>query len=169
MRKDVECTFGILKGRWHILKAGICVHGIDIADKIWLTCCVLHNMLLDVDSLDEHWSAGIPSDWAGDLGRFDGDDTYLATNLIPMAIQCLNDPDAIRNYDTSKRTPGAATHAPPSTYARCKLVGVSIMLEGFTSILHLLYVLGVGGARGRSSLILLFHCTNGSDRTGHVD
>jgi hypothetical protein len=101
MRKDVECTFGILKGRWRILKAGIRVHGIDIADKIWLTCCALHNLLLDVDGLDERWSAGIPSDWAGELGRFDGDDTYLATNLIPMAIQRLNDPDAIRNYDTS--------------------------------------------------------------------
>ncbi len=23
MRKDVECTFGILKGRWRILKAGV--------------------------------------------------------------------------------------------------------------------------------------------------
>jgi hypothetical protein len=101
MCKDVECTFGILKGRWCILKAGIHVHGIDIADQIWLTCCALHNMLLDVDGLDEHWSAGIPSNWAGDLGRFNGNDTYLATNLIPMAIQHLNDPDAIRNYDTS--------------------------------------------------------------------
>jgi hypothetical protein len=106
MRKDVECTFRILKGCWCILKAGICVHGIDIADKIWLTCCALHNILLDVDGLDEHWSAGIPSDWAGDLGRFDGDDTYLATNLIPMAIQHLNDPDAIRNYDTSSASIG---------------------------------------------------------------
>jgi hypothetical protein len=26
IRKDVECTFGILKGRWRILKAGIRVH-----------------------------------------------------------------------------------------------------------------------------------------------
>jgi hypothetical protein len=32
---------------------------------------------------------------------------------------------------------------------------------------HLIYVLG--GARGRSSLILLFHCMNGDDRTGHIN
>ena len=45
MRKDVECTFGILKGRWRILKTGIRLHGIEAADKIWLTCCALHNWL----------------------------------------------------------------------------------------------------------------------------
>ncbi len=28
LRKDVECTFGILKGRWRILKTGIRLHGV---------------------------------------------------------------------------------------------------------------------------------------------
>ena len=37
MRKDVECTFGILKGRWQILKSGIWIQGIDAVDNIWLT------------------------------------------------------------------------------------------------------------------------------------
>jgi hypothetical protein len=49
----------------------------------------------------------------------------------------------------------------PSTYARCgcePLVGVSIV-----------QVRTYRGARGHSSLILLFHCTNRSDRTGHVE
>ena len=45
MRKDVECTFGILKGRWRILKAGVRLHGVDSCDKIWklfvrfIICC----------------------------------------------------------------------------------------------------------------------------------
>jgi hypothetical protein len=51
MRKDVECTFRILKGRFRILKAGIRVKGVDAADKIWMTCCAIHNMLLEVDGL----------------------------------------------------------------------------------------------------------------------
>lgn len=51
MRKDVECTFGILKGRWRILKTGIRLHNTEVSDNIWLTCCALHNMLLDVDGL----------------------------------------------------------------------------------------------------------------------
>jgi hypothetical protein len=67
MRKDVECTFGILKGRWRILKSGIRHQGVDAVDKIWLTCCVLHNWLLEIDGLNAKWSEiSIPgSDWEG--------------------------------------------------------------------------------------------------------
>ena len=61
MRKDVECTFGILKGRWRILKSGIRVHGIETADQIWLTCCALHNWLLTEDGLNKQWEDGVPS------------------------------------------------------------------------------------------------------------
>jgi hypothetical protein len=46
-RKDVECTFGIMKGRFLVFNSPIRFHGIDIIDKIWLTCCALHNMLLE--------------------------------------------------------------------------------------------------------------------------
>ena len=49
MRKDVECTFGILKGRWRVLRYGIKLWGINNTDKIWLTCCALHNWLLEID------------------------------------------------------------------------------------------------------------------------
>ena len=38
MRKDVECTFGIMKGRFCILKTGIALHRIDVCDRIWLAC-----------------------------------------------------------------------------------------------------------------------------------
>jgi hypothetical protein len=51
LRKDVEYTFGILKGRWRILKTGIRLHGILNCDMIWLTCCALHNMILELDGL----------------------------------------------------------------------------------------------------------------------
>jgi hypothetical protein len=37
MRKDVECTFGILKGRWRILKSGVQLHGVDAVDSVWFT------------------------------------------------------------------------------------------------------------------------------------
>ena len=49
MRKDVEYTFGILKGRWRILKCGVRTYGVDSVDQVWFTCCVLHNWLLEVD------------------------------------------------------------------------------------------------------------------------
>ena len=41
MQKDVECTFGILKGRWRILKSGIRLYNTEIADNIWLTCSLV--------------------------------------------------------------------------------------------------------------------------------
>ena len=56
IRKDVECTFGILKGRFRILKAGIRVHGVNSTDKILMTCCALHNLLIDIDGLSVEWN-----------------------------------------------------------------------------------------------------------------
>jgi hypothetical protein len=39
MRKDVECTFGILKKRWTILDKGVQAKKIENADLVWKTCC----------------------------------------------------------------------------------------------------------------------------------
>jgi hypothetical protein len=69
MRKDVECTFGILKGRWRIFKTGIRLHGTKPADQIFKTCCALHNWLLEIDGLDDEWERGVPSEWEGSLGQ----------------------------------------------------------------------------------------------------
>lgn len=100
MRKDVECTFGILKGRWRILKSGIRLHNTEIADNIWLTCCALHNMLLDVDGLSKSWKNGVPSRWELQCGEFE-------INEIPFAIQQLVNPTdseefRLQQYDRSR-------------------------------------------------------------------
>ncbi len=47
MRKDVECTFGIIKKRWQILNNGLNYQDIGNCNKIFVTCCWLHNFLLD--------------------------------------------------------------------------------------------------------------------------
>jgi hypothetical protein len=74
MRKDVECTFGILKSRWRNLKSGVYVNGVDKVDEIWLTCCALHNLLLDIDRLSGKWKNGVlVSDYDGKLGLMDFD------------------------------------------------------------------------------------------------
>jgi hypothetical protein len=59
MRKDVECTFGILKGRWRIIKSGVRLHGVDAVDSVWFTCCALHNWLLEIDELTYEWVGGV--------------------------------------------------------------------------------------------------------------
>lgn len=99
MRKDVECAFGILKGRWRVLKAGVRIHGVNEADKIFKTCVALHNWLLEVDGLAEEWGEGIPSDWEGTLGLHEEEDADRIP--VPNAIRRLNNPAAARNYDTS--------------------------------------------------------------------
>ena len=95
MRKDVECTFGILKGRFRILKAGVRCHGIAVADDIWKTCCALHNMLLEVD--------GITGEWDGVNGLFDFN---TESERLPFALQRLTNPSEQRNYDSSGMGPG---------------------------------------------------------------
>lgn len=99
MRKDVECTFGILKGRWRILKTGIRVHGVDVVDQIWLTCCALHNWLLEEDGLDQPWD--------GPLGEVDAADIATLHGDIPQIIAARLGVDALtpRNFDLSGMGP----------------------------------------------------------------
>ena len=58
MRKDTECTFSSLKKRFAILKYRIRSGTIEQCDKIWHTCCLLHNLLLFHDKLDKCWEHG---------------------------------------------------------------------------------------------------------------
>ena len=57
----MECTFGILKGRFAILRHGIRTKSIATCDKLWLTCCAIHNKLLFIDGLHENWETGAKS------------------------------------------------------------------------------------------------------------
>ena len=95
MRKDVECTFGILKGQFRILKTGIRLHGVNNADNIWLTCCALHNMLLDID--------GLLVEWEGEIGLFDANEHI---ENLPYALNRLNTGSNYRQYDSSGMGPG---------------------------------------------------------------
>ena len=96
MRKDVECAFGILKGRFRILKTGVRLHSTLSVDRIWLTCCALHNMLLEVDGLDAPWDGSRvnTSKWEGCLGDLDPEE-------VPLAMRRVLNPSQIRNYDTA--------------------------------------------------------------------
>lgn len=88
-RKDIECTFGILKGRFRILKTGVRLEGAVACDRIWLTCCALHNMLLEVDGLDLQWQEGVRSDWEGDMGE---NDPSECQRMAPFAMRRLQQP-----------------------------------------------------------------------------
>ena len=92
MRKDVECTFGILKGRWRCLKYGLRLHSLMKSDSIWKTCCALHNMLLDVDGLADGWENGVRLEWETEED---------CTQDLPFALRRLIKPGSSRNLDIS--------------------------------------------------------------------
>ena len=59
VRKDVECTFGILKKCWRILEYAIHYRDIETPEEVFLTGCVLHNMMAeDVESRDNQIRVG---------------------------------------------------------------------------------------------------------------
>ena len=91
LRKDVECTFGILKGRWRVLKVGIRMHGILSCNRIWLTCVALHTIFLEADGLQEKWNEGFMSDW----------ETMHDMDEMPNAIRKLLKPGCRRHPDIS--------------------------------------------------------------------
>lgn len=68
VRKDIECCFGRVKGRWRLFRGSIQFGSREKIDNAWFTVCILHNMLhkfngLDVMEEDADWVRS-----AGDLG-----------------------------------------------------------------------------------------------------
>ncbi len=59
VRKDVECTFGILKKRFMFLKTPIRLRDPKQIENAFMTCCVLHNLLLEYDGRDD-WQEWLP-------------------------------------------------------------------------------------------------------------
>ena len=72
-RKDVECTFGILKSRWRFLLNGIVLQDQNYLDNAFFTCCILHNLILEYDGLDSRWETLHPQPNNSDEG-FDEND-----------------------------------------------------------------------------------------------
>jgi len=56
LRKDVECTFGILKQMFAILKYGYRGHEPANLDRVFLTCCTIYNQKLLWKYGNEPWS-----------------------------------------------------------------------------------------------------------------
>ena len=65
VRKDIECCFGRLKGRWRLFKRGILFSSREKIDNAWFTACILHNMLHKQNGLDTMEET---SDWVGTAG-----------------------------------------------------------------------------------------------------
>jgi hypothetical protein len=107
VRKDVECTFGSLKKRFAIIKYGVRSGSIEQCDKVWQTCCALHNLLLFHDQLDKGWESGkkiYPSEEDDDkydeLQEDDENDNDIQFALTRLnRLTTTNVPCNYREYD----------------------------------------------------------------------
>ena len=71
-------------------KYGIRFHDISKCDQTWMTCCALHNYLLDKDGLAEGWEKGLSPD----------EDDFESISM-PFALRKLLDINLAQRYDTS--------------------------------------------------------------------
>ena len=83
IRKDIECTFGMLKQRFRMLKAGTRVHNINLIDNVFVTCCASHNRLLEIDGMD------VPCENSVSCEHLDHDFHDFDDKEIPNAIHEL--------------------------------------------------------------------------------
>lgn len=91
-----------IPGRWRILKTGVRLHGLEIVDDIWFTCCAFHNMLLNCDGLDKKWKKGVSSPFAGELGwHAPGDTEAYCDPIIFQRFRSGMQGTPARQYDNS--------------------------------------------------------------------
>ena len=79
VRKDIECAFGMLKGRFRCVKLPIRVQKKEQIDDIVKTCVGLHNMLLDWDDRGK-WECGI--EWGKGDGLFTDDGKHWGVPTV---------------------------------------------------------------------------------------
>ncbi|CAB1113363.1 unnamed protein product [Ectocarpus sp. CCAP 1310/34] len=77
MRKDMECCFGRVKGRWRLFGGDILFSTRQKVDNAWFTACILHNMLHSFNRLDEMEE---DADWVGSAGGL-GEATAVAAAM----------------------------------------------------------------------------------------
>ena len=76
----MHAVFGILKGRFWLIKTPLLYHNKDHVDNIFFTCCALHNQLHAWDQR-EQWENGM--EWGAADGLFDDDaDANYANPMI---------------------------------------------------------------------------------------
>lgn len=78
------------------------MHGLEIVDDIWFTCCAFHNMLLNCDGLDKRWNKGVVSPFQGELGwHAPGDTESFCDPIIFQRFRSGQQGSNPRAYDCS--------------------------------------------------------------------
>jgi hypothetical protein len=104
VRKDVECTFGILKKRWKILEYGIRFDAIEVVERVFIVCCILHNMMLsEMETQDNTTTAGR----GAPLGQ---DAIWIAELGEGVSPRCTTNDEKVQAMQWGKRRVLLAEH-----------------------------------------------------------
>lgn len=93
--------------RFRILKTGIRIHDLEAVDKIWRTCCALHNMLLEEDDLAANWVGGDATSWE----QHKGDEFFKHDELDAVKFGLHRDYD-VTELEGLEEEPGDAYARP---------------------------------------------------------
>ena len=102
MRKDVECVFRGLKKRFLLLKHPIWLHELEQIQNAFVTCCVLHNLLLDYDGFDD-WELR-DTNWEDEI---DVEHTKLEDKSKELARKSQFQSDGYLRSEARRENPGA--------------------------------------------------------------
>lgn len=91
VRKDVECTFGVLKGRFRCLKLPIYYQKKESIDNMFYSCCIIHNILLHFDGLDVRWEKDV--NYMGQDGNHSFEDTVIFRQHLSRVRHLTPDTD----------------------------------------------------------------------------
>ena len=81
----------MFKQHWRILKSGIRIHSLELADKIFKTFCALHNFLLDADDMDIPWEGSCKCDYEDkDFECYDASDVPASVHELHQKYGSLN-------------------------------------------------------------------------------
>jgi hypothetical protein len=69
------------------LKIGIWLHSCESFSKVWKTCSIFHNWLLEVGVLNKRWGHSLPTDRKGQLGHHDAE---VMDQKILLILNCVN-------------------------------------------------------------------------------
>lgn len=95
-KQDVECLFGILRGRFRILKRDMQCRTRDQMDNMFFTCCILHNMMHAHERRGE-LEANV--DWGGCDGLHDAWVCDPLTDLGSTGSRSLRYPDTVQTEE----------------------------------------------------------------------
>ena len=80
--------FGILKKRWKILEYGIRFRDIKVVEKVFVVCCMLHNMMLsEMETRDTSYQVGKGRPLGGDAIWLQGEVPPPPVSRMPSDYQ----------------------------------------------------------------------------------